>query len=493
MGGEVHAGIALAALAFGFSRWVDRPLGCALATGGAFGFGLALGSAHWVPAAVVSLGATPLQAAVTSLILGVWLGSLPYSVIAAGVWLAGSAPRWLQATLVGGIVYLLETGLDGFALDLPWTRLGHAFVWDLDLAGVLSMGGVPAVSAIAATPSAAFGFWWSNRRSKRASPARTWVLPVLLLLTLAMVAETEAGSTAPATEGPGSLRVLGIQPRLPRSGRWDPELQPLHLDRLSRFSLRAIAEVGEPPDVVLWPENVVTLPIDDARIEDALRRSIAKLGVPLLAGLQARAADRRDGGSARSSGVYLFRRDAVVVDRVEKERPVPGFESRPEHWLAVDLMKMLLGGALAAEPVVPGPESRASQGQLVRLLCFEALFPPVAARRRSDDSAGIVVLADDSWIERPSARRQLAMLATLRSAELGLPLMRIAHGGISLRTDARGRVVEALALNEWGAIEARWPTRRTEARRADAAAADSALRRFRSFVKGSQIKGGRRT
>lgn len=495
MAGEAPTGIALGALLFGFSRWTDRSPTRALPSGAVFGFGLALGSARWVPEAVMASGAGPIQAAVFSLLLGCWMGSLPYAAMAAGVSLAQSLPGWLRPPVVGLYVFLLESGLNGLMLDVPWTRLGHAFVWGFEPYGVLSLGGVPAVSALVAMAAAALVVSWRQAQGMRPSGARAWAVPALLvgLASVAIEAGPRPASNHSVVADRESVRVLGIQPRFPSSGRWDPDRQPIHLERIARFSRRAVEEAEPAPDLVVWPENVVTTPIDDEAIAGPLRDSIVRLGVPLLSGMQQRVPGRSDTRESRSSGIYLWNGDAILVDHAEKQLPVPGFESRPGGRLGVWLLEALLGDALAKVPVSAGREHEADEQRLVRLLCFEALFPPLAARRRSEDSIAIVVLADDSWIERPSARRQLAMFSTLRSAELGLPLMRIAHGGISLRTDARGRVVEALALNEWGALEARWPARRSERRRAAAAPGDSALRRFRSFVKGSQSRGGRRT
>ena len=461
MSGEAPAVIAFAALASGFSQWTGRSRSRVLLRGAAFGFGVAVGSARWLPEVVEGLGATPLQAAGISLLLGVWMGSLPYAAMAAGVSLAQSLPGWLRGPGIGLAVFLLEAGLNGLRMDVPWTRLGHALVWDLDLHGVLSFGGVPAVSALAATAAAALLVSWREARREHRLEGLSLVLavPVLVVASFAIEVGAREARTHAARVDREPVRVLGIQPRFPRSGRWDSELQLVHLERISRFSRRAVEEAEAPPDLVVWPENAVTAPIDDETVEGTLRDSITRLGVPLLSGLQQRISGRRDSERSRSSGIYLWNRDAVLVDRVEKQRPVPGFESRPENRIAAWLLGALLGDALAAEPVIAGRGSSASRGRLVRLLCFEALFPGLAARRRSERSIAIVVLADDGWIERPSARRQLAKFSTLRSAELGLPLMRIAHGGISLRTNAQGRAVETLALNEWGVLEARWPDR----------------------------------
>ncbi|MCS6780904.1 MAG: apolipoprotein N-acyltransferase, partial [Geminicoccaceae bacterium] len=52
---------------------------------------------------------------------------------------------------------------------------------------------------------------------------------------------------------------------------------------------------------------------------------------------------------------------------------------------------------------------------------------------------------------------QHAAMAILRAIEEGLPLLRAANTGISLATDAMGRIVARLGLNETGVLDVALP------------------------------------
>ena len=86
---------------------------------------------------------------------------------------------------------------------------------------------------------------------------------------------------------------------------------------------------------------------------------------------------------------------------------------------------------------------------LAPLLCYEVLFPALAAQRRTPESVALVNLADDGWAPGSAASRHLTQLARFRAIEQRLPLVRLAHGGLSAVIDEYGRVIEQLPLDEY--------------------------------------------
>lgn len=85
-------------------------------------------------------------------------------------------------------------------------------------------------------------------------------------------------------------------------------------------------------------------------------------------------------------------------------------------------------------------------------IAFEVLFPGIVARRRTPDSVAIVNLADDSWAAGESATRHLTNVARFRAIEQRLPLLRVAHGGLSAVVDEWGRVTHELPRHEYVAL-----------------------------------------
>ncbi|MGH2667761.1 MAG: nitrilase-related carbon-nitrogen hydrolase, partial [bacterium] len=88
---------------------------------------------------------------------------------------------------------------------------------------------------------------------------------------------------------------------------------------------------------------------------------------------------------------------------------------------------------------------------LTPVLCYEVLFPDLVARRRTPDSLAIANLADDSWVESERPSRHLTNIARFRAIEQRLPLVRVAHGGLSAVVDPFGRLIETLPRHTYAA------------------------------------------
>lgn len=85
------------------------------------------------------------------------------------------------------------------------------------------------------------------------------------------------------------------------------------------------------------------------------------------------------------------------------------------------------------------------------LLCFEGVFPDLAAAHSVLGAQLLVQMSIDDWYERTSAWDQLWQSSVWRSIESGLPLARVGGRGQSLATDARGNIVAMVPKGELAA------------------------------------------
>ncbi|MGH7338633.1 MAG: hypothetical protein ACREI7_13710 [Myxococcota bacterium] len=97
------------------------------------------------------------------------------------------------------------------------------------------------------------------------------------------------------------------------------------------------------------------------------------------------------------------------------------------------MIARVIGEAALGPKVEEGPPPGPLRGPIAvtPVLCYEVLFPSIVASRRTPDSVAIVNLADDSWLPGDGASRLLVQLARFRAIEQRLPLVRVAHGGLS--------------------------------------------------------------
>jgi apolipoprotein N-acyltransferase len=95
-------------------------------------------------------------------------------------------------------------------------------------------------------------------------------------------------------------------------------------------------------------------------------------------------------------------------------------------------------------------------GRALPLICYEGVF--ARDLRAAPGRANVIVLiTNDAWFGRISGPYQHLAQARLRSAEMGLPMIRVANTGVSAMIDATGRITEAIALGEAGWRDAALP------------------------------------
>jgi len=427
---------------------VGRGRTCAL-SGLAFGtLGGAL-IAGWLVSGLVELGASTPAALLSLVAVPFVVAGLPWGFFGLSLtWLARRRPQDL-ALLAGSTLGAIDLARSWLPGGVPWALLGHSQWTVPGVAQLAAVGGVPLVSAFLAWCAGTIAMLWRNPRSSRArfeAASAIVGFTTLSFIGVPLVASVRGERASPASE------MLLVQPNLPAGERWNPALQISNLGIVTRLTSEALREAGTRPDLVIWPESTLTHPIERSEeISTALRTWLAATRVPLIMGLaresRAGRADRYRNSAVwwSPSGELLASVDkTVAVPLIEAEAGF-GLAEGVWSWLGVPRKGVLTEGGGAEEPL-RGPI------ETTVLLCYEAIFPGLAASRRSADTVAILNLANDSWFGGGTVSRQQIAYGAFRAIEQRLPFLRVAHGGESIVIDPLGRIVASLPHDTSGVI-----------------------------------------
>jgi apolipoprotein N-acyltransferase len=419
------------------------PPGRAFAVGALYGFAMAWAVTWWLSQAIAAyFAASLLFGATTISVAYVSAVSLNIGAFAAGVSLLHRRALAPWARVVGTASLWVATELvRGRLMQDPWALLGYTQHGQHALIQIAALTGVYGVSFLVALGNAALaevllaadaGRWWHRLLAIR------W--PVAVLVAAWSVGRAHLPvQPPPSANGP---RIAVVQPNVAPAFRWT---RP-HAERQMAANLRLTQQVvARGPALVVWPENAVTLQLEQ---EPFFARRLAMLaresGADVLFG-----APRPEGRQIFNSA-RLWRADGTQA-HYDKRRLVP-FAEAP------------IGGARSgASPADPGPMDRPtvfSAGTAPGVLrgvtdlgvsiCHEVLYPELVADSVRAGARLLVNVANDGWLDGGYgvASRQHFAMAVFRAVENRRYLVRAATTGVSGIVDPYGRVVQAAEPGE---------------------------------------------
>ncbi|MEQ8254773.1 MAG: apolipoprotein N-acyltransferase [Roseovarius confluentis] len=370
---------------------------------------------------------------------------LGLSVFMASYWAAAFAaarsiaPR-SGVALVGAFV-IGEVLRGWFFTGFAWAQVGHVLI-DTPLLYWASVGG--ALGLCALVMGAAVALWHLGAGRRMAGAAG---LAGIALLYGAGAAMTPTDAAAP---GPEAQTVRLVQPNAAQHEKWRPENLQMFYDRQRQFTA-APGEDGR-PDLVVWPETAIPTFLHES--DDLLGGIAASAqGAPVVLGL------RRLDGQRFYNSLLRLDETGTVSQVYDKHHLVPFGEFMPLG----DLMARFGIHGLAAEEgggysAGPGVElvDMGGLGTAVPLICYEGVFARniLSAPERPDM---ILMITNDAWFGKISGPYQHLAQGRLRSAEQGLPMVRVANTGVSAMVDGTGRILAHIPLGEAGWIDTPLP------------------------------------
>jgi apolipoprotein N-acyltransferase len=316
------------------------------------------------------------------------------------------------------------------ALGVPVEQLGTTMI-DSPLRPLAAFAGGYGLTFVTVLLGAALAWWLLDRSdARRARGAAGIWIGVVACTGIAWLA-WPARHAAPPVKTVAAVQG-GIAQSVKRS------------DAGLGLALRTYTAMSAPlrarhPELVLWPETVITT---DLKQDRALRARFLKLAAELDTTLYA--GGFWDDGSRLQNALLIFdprANRADVAALYVKEQLVPFAEYLPgPEWLRRLPYADQVGG------FQPGTNDRETYRGATALICWESLFGDIAHARLRDDPSLFLIATDDAWFGATEFPYEHAQAATLRAVETGRWVLRAAATGISGIVAPDGRWTQRTAL-----------------------------------------------
>jgi apolipoprotein N-acyltransferase len=265
-------------------------------------------------------------------------------------------------------------------------------------------------------------------------PWGPWVAAAVALV--AVVAPTVAGAAAP-DGGPsvGTVTTAAVQGGGVRGFR-KSQVDPATVLAAQLAATARIPEShrGHGPELVLWPEDVVSLdsPLDDSPEEAALSALAARLHTTLVVGITETVSS-----TAFRNEAVAWGPDGTLVARYEKVHRVPFGEYVPDRGFFSHL------GNLSAVPLdaVPGTGSglmTTPAGPLGAMISYEVFYADRGRPSVRDGAELLIVPTNTSSYATAQVPTQEIAASEVQAVQLGRDLLQAAPTGFSAAVTNRG-------------------------------------------------------
>ncbi len=424
-----------------------------------FGFGYFVCGMWWIGNALLVESeqfawALPLAITVIPAVLAVFWGFA--SALARLFWSDDTRRLFVLAACFA----LAEYARGHVATGLPWNAISYAAYFTPVLMQSASVVGIYGMTAFSVLVFSAGGAIVPGA-SKTAYGRRVMFALALGLIGLHVGYGIWRLPTHPAPTVEGvSLRL--VQPAIDQREKWKPENEQEIFNRYLSLSTTATA-----PDKqglsgtthLIWPESAFPFLLTERR--DALAAISAMLpdGTSLITGAARveRAATQNASGFVFNS-VYVVDGDGEIAAAADKVHLVPFGEYLPFQEFAESLgLQQLTGTKGGFEPGSSRKLISTGIGpKFLPMICYEIIFSG-EIWSGNQRPGWILNLTNDAWFGRTPGPYQHLRQSIIRGVEEGLPVIRVANSGISVVSDAYGRIVKEIPLGTRGVVDSPLP------------------------------------
>ncbi len=256
--------------------------------------------------------------------------------------------------------------------------------------------------------------------------------PIIALILLAFL---------PAIPKPAipTESAVTVQPNIdPETTKWTWESVQGLEQRLAGLSLESALMRGEgKPVMVLWPELPAPVYYEqDAIFREHVTRVAKQSGVPVVLGTVVH--DPK--GDPLNSAEFIDR-EGKIMGRYDKMHLVPFGEYVPSIFSWVNKVSAEAGTFAAGKAI----SDFAVNGHRVGVfICYESALPGHVREFVAQGDEVLVMLTNDGYFFRTSAREQHLQLARMRAVENNRWLLRVTNNGHTVAIDPTGHIAKRI-------------------------------------------------
>lgn len=420
--------------------------------GWVFGFAHFIVGLYWVSLSLFTdisqfWWALPFSAAGLPIVLAMFSGAVTLTLYISGL-------RSIKRLLAFAILWTLGEWLRGHIFTgFPWNLISYSWINVLSVLQMVSIFGSYGLTffTVLFASMPVLIFWY---REKPGIAKRYLIAGTAMLFVFAAAGTMRLALNNEKLPNRTSQRIRIIQPAIPQTLKWDPELQQRNFER--HLELSAIPFPTNDPVMIVWPETAIPWRLNgNQEVLEKAASVIPRTGGILITG--ALRVSHENNQTQFYNSVFAVNKDGEIAAYSDKFHLVPFGEFLPFRKY-FPFEPVAAGKTDFSSGVGPTTLHAETFPSFSPLVCYEAIFPGQVADENERPHL-LINLTNDAWFGMSIGPHQHFASARIRAIEEGVPLIRAANTGISAVVDPYGRIVALMPLGTTGVIDSYIPER----------------------------------
>ncbi|MEA3506507.1 MAG: apolipoprotein N-acyltransferase [Elusimicrobiota bacterium] len=369
---------------------------------------------YWIYGVLLNNYAGYIASAAGWILLASYMG-LYWGLFALAAFLAVRLDLRFKALLVAAAWVLFEYARTYIFTGFPWLLAGYSLAGNPLLIQTSSLWGVYGLSFIILYLNTGLSFAVTSRKF------RPLIIP--LILTAASVFYGYAALKGEKERPPGDMNVAVLQGNISQYEKWDAAYEEKILAAYSELYLEVLGKSS--PDIVIWPETTLPAALNTSEKMKSYVRSLArKSGAYNLVGSVENARGKY------YNSAFMVKPSGEIESPYRKMRLVPFGEFIPFRAMLSPFVGVVneIGDFSSGDSyrILSAGEAKVAAG-----ICYEDIFPRLAAGSISEGANLYVNITNDGWFLDSAGGPQHYVHLILRAAENRVWAVRAANTGVS--------------------------------------------------------------